>query len=86
MANRYKNAAPIYRIAGMGLELGGSVAGCCLIGWYIDHKYETRYGILIGAAFGIVGGLYNFIRQALAITQREQSRSDESPDDMDGPR
>ena len=85
MANRYNNTKPLYRIAGMGLELGGSVAGCCLIGWYIDHKYETRYGLLIGACLGIVGGLYNFIKQSLVITQREQSRSNESADDMDGP-
>ena len=79
-----RNAPSTFRLAGMGLELAGAVIGGCVIGWYVDYKFETRYGLMTGALIGIVGGMYNLIKQALKTIQDEQKRSDESKDIVDG--
>lgn len=72
------------RFAGMGMELAGAVLGFCLLGMWIDHRYETDpYGTLICALLGIVGGMYNFIRQTLKVTKQQwpdsQSLKDKKP-------
>lgn len=57
------------RLAGLGVELAASVAGCCLLGYWIDGKFETSpWAFLICAAVGIVGGTYNMIRRSLHDT------------------
>lgn len=62
------------RHAGMGVELAGAVVGFCLLGLWIDRRYETGpYGTLICALLGLVGGMYNFIRRSL------QAFKDQSP-------
>ncbi len=60
------------RYAGMGFEFGAAIAGFALLGWWIDRHWqiEGNKALLICAAFGLVGGMYNFIRQAL-IASRE---------------
>ena len=73
-----------YRLAGMGMELAGAIIGGCLIGWYIDEQFETRYGLLIGALIGIVGGMYNLLRQAVKTIKDEQKRFDGSKNDVGG--
>lgn len=58
-----------WRYAGMGMELAGAIVGLTLVGLWIDHRFETNpKGVLICAGVGIVGGFYNFIRQALALS------------------
>jgi F0F1-type ATP synthase assembly protein I len=58
----------------MGIELGAAVVGFCLLGIWIDHRYDTApYGTLICALLGLVGGMFNFIRQSL------QAVKDQSP-------
>ena len=55
------------RMAGMGLELAAAVIGFTLLGIWIDRRYDSEpWGVLICAAIGVVGGLYNFVRAALA--------------------
>lgn len=52
-------------MAGMGFELAAAVAGFTFLGIWIDRRYETEpWGLLICAAIGVVGGLYNFVRAA----------------------
>jgi F0F1-type ATP synthase assembly protein I len=76
------------RYAGMGVELAGAIIGLTLLGYWIDRHYATEpAGVIIGAAVGIVGGLYNFIRQALRLTAETpppgHKRDDNSDDESD---
>ncbi len=60
------------RYAGMGVELAAGIIGLTLVGLWIDYRWKCGpAGVLIGAGLGIVGGLYNFIRQALALSRSE---------------
>jgi ATP synthase protein I len=64
------------RYSGVGLELAGATAGLALLGYWIDRKFGTSpWGILGGVVIGIVGGLYNMIRESLAAI-REAGRDD----------
>ena len=64
------------RHSGVGLELAGAVAGFALVGYWIDLHYGTNpWGVVVGVILGIVGGLYNFVREALQAT-REAQRED----------
>lgn len=55
------------RMAGMGLELAAAVTGFALLGIWIDRRYDSEpWGLLVCAAIGVIGGLYNFVRAALA--------------------
>lgn len=76
------NSSSKYRLAGMGLELAGAVIGGCAIGWFIDRQFETRYGLLTGAIIGIVGGMYNLIKQSLKIVKDEQKHSTKPKNNM----
>ena len=54
------------RLAGMGMELAGTVTVACLLGIWIDHKFDTSpVWIVICSLLGIVGGLYNMLRQSV---------------------
>ena len=53
-------------LSGLGVELAGAVIGGSLLGYWIDHRFDTSpVWLLIGSGIGIVGGLYNLIRKAL---------------------
>lgn len=52
-----------FRAAGSGLELAAAVLGMSLFGWWLGGHYgHARAGLLIGAAIGFTGGLYNLIK------------------------
>ncbi len=64
------------RLSGVGLELAGAVAGFTLIGYWIDSRYATGpWGVVIGVTLGLVGGLYNLVKQSL-VAQREARAED----------
>ena len=68
------------RYSGVGLELAGATAGLALLGYWIDGKFGTSpWGILGGVFIGIVGGLYNMIRESLAAV-REAKKDDDAND------
>lgn len=57
---------------GLGFEFAAGVAGTTLIGLWIDRHYDSQpWGTLVGAVIGLVGGMYNMIRAALAQGRRE---------------
>lgn len=58
------------RLAGLGFELAASIAGGALLGWWIDRQLGTAPKALIALALvGILGGLYNLVRTALAASR-----------------
>ena len=62
------------RYSGVGLELAGATAGLALVGYWIDSRFGTGpWGILGGVVIGLVGGLYNLVRQSLAAVQEGQT-------------
>jgi len=65
------------RYSGVGIELAGATAGLALVGYRIDGKFGTSpWGILIGVTIGIVGGLYNLVRESLAASR--EAREDDA--------
>lgn len=56
----------------MGIELAAAIVGLTLAGLWVDHRFGTgRKGVIIGATLGIVGGFYNFLRQALNLAKQD---------------
>ena len=55
-----------WRFAGVGLELAGVVAVLALIGHGLDRWWGSHpWGVLGGSMLGIVGGLYNLVKQVI---------------------
>ncbi len=82
MAEKKSKRSPVssmWGLAGMGLDLSAAVAGFTLLGWWADSHWQTspRY-TLVGVILGLIGGMYNLIRRALAATRSNDS-------DHDGP-
>ena len=65
------------RYSGVGLEMAGAAGGLALVGYWIDGKYGTApWGILGGVIIGIVGGLYNLVKQSLAAVREAKDDDD----------
>jgi len=76
------------KLAGLGVEFAGAVAVFCLVGWWLDRHWgiENHWGLIICAILGLIGGMYNLLRQALAWS-REVNRPKQKPapqDDVKG--
>ena len=55
------------RYSGLGFEFAAAVAGFALVGYWLGGYFgNVRLGLAIGAGLGVVGGMYNLIRAALA--------------------
>jgi F0F1-type ATP synthase assembly protein I len=69
------------RYSGVGLELAGATAGLALVGYWIDGRFGTQpWGILSGVVIGLVGGLYNLVRESLEAA-RDAKAEDELASD-----
>jgi len=65
------------RHSGVGLELAGATAGLALIGYWVDGRFGTRpWGTVIGVVVGLVGGLYNLVRESLAAIREAKAEDD----------
>jgi F0F1-type ATP synthase assembly protein I len=75
------------RFSGVGLELAGAMAGLAFIGYWIDRKFGTApWGILGGVVFGLVGGLYNMVKQSLEAVREGKAEDTAARDDRSGPK
>lgn len=62
------------RLSSIGFELAAAVAGFTFLGYWWDLHYGTSpWGILIGVVLGLVGGMYNLIRQSLIASRNTGS-------------
>jgi len=76
MVKGYHGRASWLRYAGLGFDFAAAMLVFVLVGYWIDGHFEcSPWGVLIGAVLGLVGGMYNLIRQGLAAT-REAAEQD----------
>lgn len=77
MAKKDRGQSPSWtRFAGIGIEFAGVVVGFTLIGLWIDRHYnKSPWGVLIGVSLGLIGGMYNLIRESLAAS-RDAGKAD----------
>ena len=66
------------------MELFGAVLGFTLVGIWIDRHFGTRpWGVVICVILGLIGGLYNLIRQSLRLLSQagpRVRRADDEPE------
>jgi F0F1-type ATP synthase assembly protein I len=66
-----------WRYAGVGLELAGVVAVLAWLGYAFDNWRGTApWGVLAGSTIGVVGGLYNLVKQVIR-EQGGESKQDQ---------
>lgn len=59
------------RLAGVGMELAAAVLGLTLLGYWVDRHFGTApWAEIIGAAVGLIGGMYNLLREAFGAVKR----------------
>jgi ATP synthase protein I len=59
------------RYLALGTEFAAAVLGLTLLGWWIDRHFGTTpWAEIIGAVVGLVGGMYNLLREALGAVER----------------
>lgn len=70
------------RLAGIGFELVAGVGAFILVGYWWDRHFGTGpKGVVVGAVLGLIGGMYNLIRQSLSATREAAGGSDTSDGD-----
>jgi ATP synthase protein I len=75
------------RYSGVGLELAGATAGLAFVGYWIDRRFGTEpWGMLGGVVIGLVGGLYNLVRESLQAAREAKTEDQLASDEGDGPK
>lgn len=87
MSDRNERPAPRpvwLRMASSGLDLAIVLVGFTAVGWWLDRHFGWYpRATVTGAILGVVGGLANFLRSALALS-REARAEDEARGDRRG--
>ena len=74
------------RYSGVGLELAGATAGLALVGHWIDGRFATEpWGMLGGVVIGLVGGLYNLVRESFEAADEAKSEDQLASGEGRGP-
>ena len=74
------------RHSGVGLELAGATAGLAFVGYWIDRRFGTQpWGILGGVVIGLVGGLYNLVRESLQAVREAKTEDQLASEEGSGP-
>lgn len=77
-----KGRASWTRLAGIGFELVAGVGAFILVGYWWDRHFGTGpKGIIVGAVLGLIGGMYNLVRQSLRATREAAGDFDTSDGD-----
>lgn len=75
------------RYSGVGLQLAGAIGGLALVGSWIDRRFGTApWGILGGVVIGLVGGLYNLVRESLEAVREAKAEDQLASDEGSGPK
>lgn len=62
---------PGLRYIALGTEFAAAVLGLTLAGYWLDRHYGwSPWGTLTGAVIGLVGGMYNLLREALGSVRK----------------
>ncbi len=84
MSERSRPRSGWVRLASMGMELTASVVGLAAVGYALDRHFDwTPWGLLTCTMIGLVGGMYNLIREALRASRSEDSRAGSLEDGRD---
>jgi len=70
--------------AGIGLELAGAVAGFALVGFWIDRHFGSKpWGLVVGLVLGMVGGLYNLVKESMQASREARAEDQDAAADHD---
>jgi len=59
------------RFLALGTEFAAAVVGLTLVGYWVDRHFGTApWSTVTGAMIGLVGGMYNLLRQVLPAVRR----------------
>jgi F0F1-type ATP synthase assembly protein I len=87
MAKTDRDRPTWLRFSGIGVEFAGVVIGFTLIGLWIDRHYDkSPWGVVIGSTLGLVGGMYNLIRESLAASREAANEKHNAPKSNGGRR
>ncbi|MCO6437011.1 MAG: AtpZ/AtpI family protein [Phycisphaerae bacterium] len=85
MTKRRADRSSWVRWSGIGFEFAAAVVGFTLLGLWIDRSYKSGpWGVVVGAALGIVGGGYNFLRESLQAAKSAEDERRRQRENGDG--
>jgi F0F1-type ATP synthase assembly protein I len=71
MAEEPRSGSDWSKLSSIGFELVAAVGGFIFVGYLWDRHFRTApWGLLAGAVLGLIGGMYNLIRQSLLATRQ----------------
>ena len=74
MTDQNKDSSNLWRLSGIGVELVAAIVGFGLAGYGVDAYFDSSpWGLLVGLALGMVGGMYNAVRASLAAGRESQT-------------
>jgi len=65
MAEGPKQQPSWIRLSGLGIEMVAALGLFLLVGYWWDRHFGTSWGMVIWGVVGLVGIMYNLIRQSL---------------------